>query len=137
MKRLLLSVFLLLALVILGVGAQSSGQSVDADFESLRDPALLQSLLMDPPPDFYLVDVRTAEEYRGGHIPTAIQIDYRDIGANPPTDTMDATIVVYCRSGNRSGSAAATLEALGYTRVLDWGGIARWPVDLVVSSSPE
>mgnify|MGYP000107868409 CR=1 FL=1 len=84
----------------------------------------------------FLVDTRTAQEYASGHIPGAINIDYREIGISPPTDDTDALVIVYCRSGNRSGTAARTLAGLGYTRVLDWGGVIRWPYSLVTGADP-
>jgi rhodanese-related sulfurtransferase len=39
-------------------------------------------------------------------------------------------VIVYCRSGNRSAVAASQLKELGYTRVVDFGGIHRWPYDI-------
>ena len=71
-----------------------------------------------------------------GHIPGAINIDYRSIEEYPPTDDSDAAIIVYCRSGNRSNSGLRTLEAMGYTNLLDWGGIVRWPFDVVTGTEP-
>ena len=44
---------------------------------------------------------------------------------------MDATILVYCRSGRRSKEAAEKLLALGYQNVYDFGGIVDWPYDVV------
>jgi rhodanese-related sulfurtransferase len=83
-------------------------------------------------PDFYLIDVRTAEEYRAGAIPSALNIPFDVIQANLPTQDRDARIVVYCRSGNRSGSAKATLEQLGFRNVNNFGPVSNWKGQLVV-----
>lgn len=85
---------------------------------------------------YLLVDVRTPEEYRSGHIATAANIPVTDIGAKPPTDKKDALIVVYCRSGARSATAKQTLERLGYTNVVDFGGVSRWTGALVTGDKP-
>src|SRR4030042_1783504 len=74
-------------------------------------------------PDLYLIDVRTAEEYRAGAIPSALNIPYDVIQDNLPTQDRQARIVVYCRSGNRSGRAKATLEALGFRNVNNFGAV--------------
>lgn len=81
-----------------------------------------------------LLDVRTAEEFNGGHIPGAKllpydQIDAKSIAALAPDKK--ATIIVYCRSGRRSAIAAKTLEGLGYRQVFDLGGINTWPYEIV------
>jgi len=83
-------------------------------------------------PDLYLVDVRTAEEYRAGAIPTALNIPYDVIQDNLPTADRQARIVVYCRSGSRSARAKATLAGLGFRNVSDFGAVGRWQGELVV-----
>jgi phage shock protein E len=82
--------------------------------------------------NLYLIDVRTAEEYRAGAIPSALNIPYDVIQDNLPTQDRNARIVVYCRSGNRSGKAKATLEALGFRNVNDFGAVTNWKGQLVV-----
>jgi phage shock protein E len=83
-------------------------------------------------PNFYLIDVRTPEEYRAGAIPSAINIPYDVIADNLPTQDREARIVVYCRSGSRAGKARATLEALGFRNVNNFGAVTNWQGDLVV-----
>lgn len=85
---------------------------------------------------YLLVDVRTPAEYQGGHIATAVNVPVSDIAAKPPTDKKDALIVVYCRSGARSASAKQTLERMGYTNVVDFGGVYRWTGTLVTGGKP-
>ena len=80
------------------------------------------------------LDVRTAAEYAEGHIANAVNIDVLDgnfesraTGKLPK----DKTVAVYCRSGNRSKKAAGKLAALGYTNIVEFGGINDWPGETV------
>lgn len=75
-----------------------------------------------------VVDVRTQAEYNEGYIPKAILIPNEEIEENPPEllPDLEATILVYCRSGNRSAQAAKKLIKMGYTKVYDFGGINKW-----------
>ena len=70
------------------------------------------------------IDVRTTDEYNGGHVSEAVNIPYTEISEDIAelTGDKDATIYVYCRSGRRSGIAKKTLEGLGYTQVVNIGG---------------
>ncbi|MFW5643960.1 MAG: rhodanese-like domain-containing protein [Alkalispirochaeta sp.] len=76
--------------------------------------------------DLLLIDVRTPEEFRSGHIPTAINIDHRRIAEGAAEIDRDQRIVLYCRSGSRSRSAYRTLREMGFTDVVDFGGIIHW-----------
>jgi phage shock protein E len=78
-----------------------------------------------------LVDVRTPEEFQVIRIPGSVlipdyEIEEKIADAVPDKDT---TVIVYCRSGNRSRTAAKKLIDMGYTRVFDLGGIIDWPYD--------
>jgi len=74
-----------------------------------------------------LVDVRTPDEFAAGHIEGAVNIPVQDLPARmDELDPKDEPIVVYCRSGARSGSAKRTLESAGYTKVFDLGPMSRW-----------
>ena len=80
-----------------------------------------------------VVDVRTREEYDGGHIENAVLVPNESIGSEMPEALPDkeATLLVYCRSGRRSKDAAQKLLALGYQSVYDFGGVIDWPYELV------
>lgn len=80
-----------------------------------------------------LLDVRTKEEYDTGHIKDAILIPVDTIEgeAEKILKDKDAVIFVYCRSGNRSKTAANILANLGYKNVFDLGGIKDWPYEIV------
>jgi phage shock protein E len=70
------------------------------------------------------IDVRTKEEYDNGHVDKAIHHDIMDImqGIYPQLDR-DTEITLYCESGNRSMMAKGMLEAVGFTKIIDGGGI--------------
>lgn len=76
-----------------------------------------------------IIDVRTAEEYKTGHVEGAINIPYDEI-ENEVNYDKDQTIAVYCRTGVRSSEAAKTLEKMGYTKIYDLGGIEDFNVEL-------
>lgn len=78
--------------------------------------------------DYIILDVRRADEFAEGHIPGAIHIANEDIIDTEPEGLPDKeqTIYVYCRSGNRSKQAASKLVAVGYTHVIECGGILDW-----------
>lgn len=80
-----------------------------------------------------VVDVRTQEEYDGGHIENAVLVPNESIGSEMPEALPDkeATLLIYCRSGRRSKDAAQKLLALGYQSVYDFGGVIDWPYELV------
>jgi len=80
-----------------------------------------------------VVDVRTEDEYRAEHIPNAVLIPNETITSEMPDllPSLDAEILLYCRSGNRSAQAAQKLIAMGYTNVYDFGGMIDWPYDTV------
>lgn len=79
-----------------------------------------------------VVDVRTREEYDGGHIENAVLVPNESIGSEMPEALPDKeATLVYCRSGRRSKDAAQKLLALGYQSVYDFGGVIDWPYELV------
>ena len=79
--------------------------------------------------NYIILDVRTAAEYNERHIPGAINIPNEAIGTDaiPELPDKDQLILVYCRSGNRSKQASEKLVKLGYTNVVEFGGIIDWP----------
>ena len=88
---------------------------------------------MDSGDTIIILDVRTQKEFDGGHIKGAILVPNETIAEKQPKllPDLNAEILVYCRSGNRSAQAAKKLIAIGYTNVLDFGGIMDWPYDVV------
>ena len=78
--------------------------------------------------DYIIVDARRTDEFAAGHIPGAICIPNETIGTEeiPELPDKDQLIYVYCRSGNRSKQASEKLVALGYTNIVEFGGINGW-----------
>ena len=79
-----------------------------------------------------ILDVREQDEYDGGHIPGAVLLPVGTIDDTTAAQVIpekDATVLVYCRSGNRSKTASAALADLGYTNIYEFGGINTWPYE--------
>lgn len=77
-------------------------------------------------PDAIIVDVRHDDEYKDGHIPEAILLTMETITAETAANVLpdkSQMILIYCRSGRRSKIAAQTLLELGYTNLIEFGGI--------------
>ena len=90
--------------------------------------------LMETEKDHVILDVRTAEEYADGHIPKAVNIANEIISEETTKDLLkdkDQLILVYCRSGRRSKEASEKLVKLGYTNIVEFGGINTWDGELV------
>ena len=79
-----------------------------------------------------LLDVREQDEYDSGHIPGAVLLPVGTIDETTAAEVIpekDSTVLVYCRSGNRSKTASAALAELGYTAIYEFGGINTWPYE--------
>ena len=89
--------------------------------------------LMEKESGYIILDVRTVQEYSEKHIPDAVNIPNESIGTEeiPALPDKNQLILVYCRSGNRSKQASEKLAALGYTNVVEFGGINSWPGETV------
>ncbi len=81
---------------------------------------------------YIILDVRTPEEFTSGHIPNAINIPNEAIDDDKILALPDKNqlILVYCRSGNRSKQASEKLVKLGYTNIVEFGGINDWPKEI-------
>ena len=88
---------------------------------------------METEENYIILDVRRQEEYDEKHISGAILVPNETIGTKdiPELPDKDQMILVYCRSGNRSKQAAEKLAALGYTNIIEFGGINDWPGETV------
>ena len=90
-------------------------------------------VMMEEETGYVILDVRTPEEFAEKHIPGAINIPNETIGTDEITQLADKDqlILVYCRSGIRSKQASEKLAALGYTNIVEFGGINDWPGETV------
>lgn len=78
-------------------------------------------------PGALLLDVRSAQEYREGHIPSSVNLPLREINRiDELADSKEAPLFLYCLSGARSRQAEAVLQHLGYHNVKNLGGISNW-----------
>ena len=74
-----------------------------------------------------LLDVRTPQEYREGHIPGSKNVPLQTIDKiRSVADNKDTALFVYCYSGGRSRQAVSILQHMGYTNVQNIGGIAAY-----------
>lgn len=103
-------------------GSSDAGNSAvnEASVQSL-DLAGFEKKITEP---VQLLDVRTAEEYKGGHVAGSVNIDVNSSDFSTRIATLDKTkpVVVYCLSGGRSPKAAEQLLAAGFTQVYNYGG---------------
>lgn len=89
--------------------------------------------MMDDSEDYIILDVRTEDEYNDFHIKNSILLPDYDVRRRAKDILVDKAqkIFVYCRTGVRSKLAARTLEDLGYSNVIEFGGIVKWPYEIV------
>ena len=82
---------------------------------------------------YIILDVRRPDEFAAGHIPNAINVANETIGMAeiPELPDKDQLILVYCRSGRRSKEASEKLVKLGYTNIVEFGGILDWKGEIV------
>ena len=80
-----------------------------------------------------IVDVRRPDEFAAGHIKNAVNVPNETIGTEKPKEltNVNATLLVYCRTGIRAADASAKLVSMGYKNVYDMGGIRDWPYEVV------
>ena len=84
---------------------------------------------LEKTPNAILLDVRSPEEYSGGHLKNAKNIDWNGTNFDQQISKLDKTkpVFVYCLAGGRSASAASHLKSKGFTKVYDLeGGIGNW-----------
>ncbi len=118
---------LLLAVFVL-TGCSSHSES--GNFRQIEMEEAVR--IMAEETDYTILDVRTWEEYAEKHIPGAICIPNEEIDDEEPVELPDKKqlILVYCRSGNRSKQASQKLADMGYTNVVEFGGINDWTGDV-------
>ncbi|MCK4226375.1 rhodanese-like domain-containing protein [candidate division WOR-3 bacterium] len=131
-KRIFISFFVLL--VIFGCTTQKQPNSqTKIEEEQIKTKGIeeklnlsaaeLKKLIDEKNEDYLLIDVRTRKEYNTGHIPTAINIPHTEIEKHINEIPEDKLIIVYCQVGGRASVAASKLKDLGYSEVINFGGI--------------
>ncbi|MBE6115286.1 MAG: rhodanese-like domain-containing protein [Erysipelotrichaceae bacterium] len=127
MKKLIVMLLILLC----AAGCQKKEPMKEITYRQINSEQAIQ--MMAENEGYVILDVRTPAEYHEGHIEGAInvpneEINDKEISRLPDKDQL---IFVYCRSGNRSKDASEKLVKLGYTNIVEFGGINTWPNELV------
>ena len=134
MNKILCSILIIILLVI-GVILMLSKKDKNIENEMRIKHVSMDEIvqIMNENTDYIILDVRTIAEYNEGHIPNAICIPNETIGNNTINELSDKEqlILIYCRSGNRSKQAAEKLKKLGYTNLIEFGGIIDWKGEIV------
>ena len=137
MKRITILFLAILCLIALLCGCAQKGQATE---DSAAAPSAYTQIstaeavtMMQTEEDYIILDVRTQVEYNAGHIPDAICIPNESIGTDeiPQLPDKKQLILVYCRSGRRSKEASQKLADLGYTNIVEFGGIIDWTGETV------
>lgn len=126
---------LLLALVLLLSGCASSKPETVRSYEQIDQGSAIE--MMEQDDGHVVVDVRRLDEYEAGHIPGAICIPNESIVDERPEElpNIHQTILIYCRSGNRSKQAAEKLVGMGYENIYEFGGIIDWTGPVVTGQT--
>lgn len=117
---------LLLVILLLAGCADTTGGENDATYRQITMSEAVEMMASES--DYIILDVRRPDEFSAGHIPNAVNIPNESIGADEIDELpdKDRLILVYCRSGNRSKQASEKLARLGYTNIVEFGGILDW-----------
>ncbi|NLV99549.1 MAG: rhodanese-like domain-containing protein [Clostridiaceae bacterium] len=104
----------------------------------VTDPNVAEKIAWHLGENVFLIDVRTEAEYIEGHISGSLLMPVEVI-ADRIVDEIpdrDAVLLLYCRSGNRSATAGKMVRELGYSLVIDAGGIIKYEGKLITGSDP-
>ena len=106
-------------------GCAGAGNQTNSYRQISMDEAVA---MMEQESEYIILDVRTPAEFAEKHIPNAINVPNESIGTSEISalPDKDQLIMVYCRSGRRSKEAAEKLVKLGYTNIVEFGGIIDW-----------
>ncbi|MGH4121096.1 rhodanese-like domain-containing protein [Clostridium sp.] len=136
------NIYLITAILMVGVFSGCSNKNIETknevttaqkeiNFSNITPEEAKKRI--DSEKGIIILDVRTKEEYETGHIENSILMPVDTIVEEAKKNLVDkeATIFVYCRSGNRSAAAAGILVEQGYINVYNLGGIINWPYEVV------
>jgi len=99
-----------------GQAASAPAAAASASLPLISPQALLERQAKRDP-SLFVLDVRTPQEYAAGHVPGAVNVPYDQVASHLAEIPKDKDVVLYCRSGRRTGLAAEVLEANGYTKL--------------------
>lgn len=132
----LFAIMILSSLFILNKNVLSE-QNNDFEIISVSDASKLIDKNKDNQ-DIVILDVRTHEEYKSGHIANSVNINYKSSDFKEQIEKLDKnkSYITYCRSGRRSTGASQTMKELGFQKIIMiQGGMTAWSKEgLPVSS---
>ena len=134
MKKPVMILLTLMMILLSGCGAASQTATEAPKSTAYTQISSSKAMeMMEKEQNYIILDVRTQEEYKSGHIPNAICVPNETIGSAdiPELPDKDQMILVYCRSGRRSKEAAQKLADMGYTNIVEFGGIIDWTGETV------
>ena len=130
--KILIGILLIFSIIAIGCSNESEErEESEASVNTINAETAME--MMASGDEYTLVDVRTQAEYDEGYIEGALllPLDQLETLSEEQLTDKEATILVYCRSGNRSAQASQILVDLGYQNVYDCGGIVDWPGEIV------
>ena len=89
-------------------------------------PEDLNAIVEENPDAVTVLSIRRLEDYQAGHIPTAIHIPYKEVGANIDTIPMNRPVYVYCYTGQTAGVTIGAMRMMGYNAISMSRGTAGW-----------
>jgi rhodanese-related sulfurtransferase len=104
-------------------------------FPDYRNNEKLTRLISQTNFDFLLIDIRSDKDYFDYHIPTSINIPFKELISSLPVENMFLTIIVYGDSKKKSLEAAEFLRENGYFNVTSYGSVSRWKGDLIMNQN--
>jgi rhodanese-related sulfurtransferase len=126
----LASLGIVLALLVTGCYEGTVG-SDGAMLKQYLPPEKLKELVDKPDSSIWIIDVRPPSAYQKGHIPTAKSFPSSTILIRLGELSKDKYLILCCETGGRAYGVFKKLEKQGYTRLMVWGGVSRWPYELV------
>ena len=121
----------LLLSALMFTGCVGVGNQANNTYRSITMDAAVTMMAQES--GYIILDVRRPDEFAAGHIPNAINVPNEtiDTAEIPELPDKDQLIMVYCRSGRRSKAAYEKLVKLGYTNIVEFGGILDWKGEIV------
>ena len=108
--------------------------STSQEFQFTNMKALEAAKILKDNPNAVVLDIRTPAEFNEGHIPNAVNIDYKADSFESELDKLDrdTTYLMHCRSGRRSANSFETFKKLGFKNIIHMDdGILGWKEELV------
>ena len=108
--------------------------STSQEFQFTNMKAIEAAKILKDNPNAVVLDIRTPAEFNEGHIPNAVNIDYKADSFESELDKLDrdTTYLMHCRSGRRSANSFETFKKLGFKNIIHMNdGILGWKEELV------